>query len=228
MFKRGCPDDFIRYVEGELGLDASVLQKYPVRTEPISEFWISRTPVTNAHYFEFVQGTGHRYPAGWRGTTPPYPVADGDKPVTGVNFQDCVDFASWVGARLPTRAEHEKASRGEEGILYPWGDEFDKSKCNTGESDRDELTPVDAFAEGESPYGVLDLVGNAWEWVDGKRSELTMTVGASYRAAGEIYGVSFFDLSRPPESSERDLGFRIACADLGRLLLDTKEISGAE
>ena len=223
LFTRGCPEDFIRHVERKFGADTTVLRKYHVRREHIDEFWISVTPVTNAQYYEFVRATGHRYPAGWRGMMPPYPVADGDKPVTGVNFRDSVDFAAWLGARLPTRAEYEKASRGEDGRLFPWGNEFDPKRCNTQESEQDELTPVDAFPDGASPYGVLDLVGNAWEWVDERRGELTMAVGASYRATGEIFGATFFDVSRPPESSEKDLGFRIACRDIRQLQRTTPE-----
>jgi len=233
LFTRGCPEDFIRHVERTFGADTAVLRKFPVRKEPIDEFWISVTPVTNAQYYEFVRAAGHRFPAGWRGMVPPYPPADANKPVTGVNFRDSVDFAAWIGARLPTRAEHEKASRGEDGRLFPWGNEFDPKRCNTQEryntqeSKHDELTPeltpVDAFPDGASPYGVLDLVGNAWEWVDGQRGELTMTVGASYRATGEIFGATFFDVSRPPESSEKDLGFRIACGDVRLLQRTTTE-----
>ena len=226
MFLRGCPEEFIRRIESKFGAPADVLRKFPVRKEPADQFWISRTAITNAQYYAFVKATGHRYPVGWRGVSPPYPVANADKPVTGVTFADSADFAAWLGARLPTRAEYEKAARGENGLLYPWGDQFDPDRCNTAESERGELTLADAFPQGASPYGVLDLVGNVWEWADGTRGELTMTVGSSYEATGEVYGATFFDVSRPAESSEKDLGFRVASSDIRGLLLATVEGSG--
>ena len=217
LFLRGCPEEFVKYVESEYRVEADAFRTYPVRTEPLDDFWISRTPVTNELYYAFIKATGHRFPAGWRGTSPPYPRAEGDRPVTGVTWQDSMDFAQWFGARLPTRAETEKACRGTDGRLYPWGNQFDSARCNTSEAGIGALTPVERYPEGASPYGVLDLVGNAWEWVADEKDRLRMTVGASYERIGEIYGAGFLDLSRPPESSAKDLGFRIACNNLGDL-----------
>ncbi|MCX5673866.1 MAG: SUMF1/EgtB/PvdO family nonheme iron enzyme [Planctomycetota bacterium] len=221
LFVRGCPPKFIEHIKAEYGdINTDVLLTYPERKEPLDEFWISLAPVTNVQFYAFVKAMGYRYAAGWRGTMPPYPVSDADKPVTGITWQDSASFAEWLGVRLPTRAEYEKACRGERGLLYPWGNQFDPSKCNTAEShkgaepDCDKLLPVGSIPAGASPYGVLDLVGNVWQWAaDGER-QLKMTVGASYEATGEIFGVGFFDVSRPPESSDKDLGFRLASSDL--------------
>lgn len=222
-FLRGCPEDFIRNIERKYGLDVDVYRSFPQREESLDEFWMSLSEITNAHYHAFVRATGHRYPAGWRGTTPPYHPGDNDKPVTGVTWRDSLEFAEWLGARLPTRAEYEKACRGEDGRLFPWGNEFDASNCNTDESGIGRLTSTSAFPAGASPYGVLDLVGNVWEWAADGEESFKMTVGASYERIGEIYGVGFFNVSRAPESSENDLGFRIACSDIRKLMVKRLE-----
>jgi len=87
-------------------------------------------------------------------------------PVVGLDFWDCCGYAGWVGKRLPTEQEWEKAARGTDGRLYPWGDEWDASKVNLGPTpgDRHTLIPVDALPEGQSPYGCHHMLGNAAEW----------------------------------------------------------------
>jgi formylglycine-generating enzyme required for sulfatase activity len=221
LFLRGCPEGFIQEINRRFAnLNASVLRTYPVRKEPLDEFWMSVHPITNAQYHAFVRATGHRYPAGWRGTAPPYPKTDPHKPVTGVTWQDSLDFAEWIGARLPKRAEYEKACRGEDGRIYPWGEAFDVDKCNTAESKIGQTTAVDAYPAGASVYGIMDLVGNVWEWTADEKEGLRMTVGGSYEYTCEIYGAGFFDMSRPPDTSGKDLGFRLACSDVRALKVE--------
>jgi formylglycine-generating enzyme required for sulfatase activity len=216
-FKRGCPEEFIQYIENKYGVNVDVFRTFPAREETIEAYWMSVTPITNAQFYAFVRATGHRYPVGWRGTTPPYQWTDANKPVTGVTWQDSLDFANWLAARLPTRAEYEKACRGEDGRLYPWGNHFDPNKCNTIEAGPEHLTPVDAYPAGASVYGLLDLVGNAWEWATDENEGFRMTVGSSYGATGEIYGAGFFDVSRSLQDYEADLGFRAACSNILQL-----------
>ncbi len=131
----------------------------------VPAFEIAATPVTNAQYAAFVHETGHRHPLHWTGGEPP--VGAGEHPVTWVDADDAAAFCAWLGVRLPTEAEWEKAARGEDGRSYPWGDDppdgtravFGHAGMETGPS------PVGSAPAGASPYGLLDTAGNVWEWV---------------------------------------------------------------
>lgn len=135
-------------------------EKKPVLVEA---FYVDRYPVTNSEYKRFVDSTRHPFPAHWRGGT--YPEGKADHPVVQVRWSDAAAYARWAGKRLPTEAEWEKAARGTDGREYPWGNEFDKDKCNTNESGIWDTTPVGQYSPaGDSPYGVGDMAGNVWEW----------------------------------------------------------------
>lgn len=129
----------------------------------VGDFWIDKFPVTNAEYARFVDATGCNPPEHWESRTPPQEIAD--HPVVYVNWCDAVTYAEWAGKRLPTEEEWEKAARGMDGRVYPWGDDFDKDKCNSEESGIHGTTPVGRYSpEGDSPYGCVDMAGNVWEW----------------------------------------------------------------
>ncbi|MBS1854452.1 MAG: protein kinase [Acidobacteria bacterium] len=119
-------------------------------------FYIDKTEVTNAAYRQFCQATNHPLPEGFPADKPGYPVVN-------VSVTDARDFARWAGERLPTAYEWEKAARGTDGRMFPWGSEGDTSRANVGSN---QLQPADAFPAGASPYGGLQFVGNAWEFVD--------------------------------------------------------------
>ena len=134
----------------------------PAHTVYLSSFHISPFPITNQDYREFVQVTGYRTPIHWqRGT---FPTGTGNHPVTNVSWQDAMAYAEWVGARLPSEAEWEKAGRGTDERPYPWGDRFvEGERCNANNM-VGTTTPVDEFPDGRSPYGVWDMAGNVCEW----------------------------------------------------------------
>lgn len=134
-----------------------------LQTVELPEFRIGKYPVTNAAYQHFVEATGHRRPDHWLKDNG-YPSELASHPVVFVNWDSAVAYSEWLGARLPSEAEWEKAARGIEGRLYPWGNEFIAAHCNTSESGSDGTRPVDAHPGGASPYGVLDMAGNVWEW----------------------------------------------------------------
>ena len=135
----------------------------PVHRVYLDAYHIDRYPVTNAEYKKFVEATGHRKPSHWKGSD--YPPDQASHPVVNVSWKDAVAYAQWAGKRLPTEAEWEKAARGTDGRRYPWGDEWDKSKCNVWESGIGGTTPVGKYSPvGDSPYGGADMAGNVWEW----------------------------------------------------------------
>jgi serine/threonine protein kinase len=132
-------------------------------------YYIDKTEVSNAAYSQFCQATSRPLPEHFPGNQP-------NLPVVFVNIDDAREFARWAGKRLPNDLEWEKAARGTDGRTYPWGNVSEISRANTNNSGKflpdsaDLLRPVDSFPSGASPYGALQMVGNAWELVDKRRA----------------------------------------------------------
>jgi sulfatase modifying factor 1 len=143
----------------------------------LDAFWIDKYPVTNAQYGKFLvwmkktgdHGLCHPDEPPGKDHTPQYwddPEWNAaDKPVVGVDWYDAYAYAAWVRARLPTEAEWEKAARGTDGRLWPWGNKWDADKVNSWERGPRTTTAVGSYPAGASPYGALDMAGNVWEWV---------------------------------------------------------------
>ncbi len=142
-------------------------------------FWIDIFEVTNKEYLEFVLATDRRPAldetcesercwAGniWKGKS--FPEKAANQPVTQVSWEDAYDYCAWRGKRLPSEAEWEKAARGPNGGMYPWGDSSPKGRATYKRKWRGVLTMtnVGSYSRGMSPYGVHDMAGNVWEWVN--------------------------------------------------------------
>jgi formylglycine-generating enzyme required for sulfatase activity len=140
----------------------------------LEAFYIDQFETTNAMYQRFVEATGHRAPRHWRGNQ--YPVGKADHPVIYVDWFDADTFCQWAGKRLPTEQEWEKAARGTDGRIFPWGNTFSTVNANSPQYwlakgvDEDSLgmkgdtLPVGSLEGGKSPYGADDMSGNVYEW----------------------------------------------------------------
>jgi formylglycine-generating enzyme required for sulfatase activity len=133
----------------------------PQRRVYLDAFIIQVHEVTRADFNLFVTATGYHTP-GWQTSDV---GKDPDLPMVNTLWKDAQAYCRWLGMRLPTEAEWEKAARGEDGRHYPWGDQWDKGKANTNESRIGDVQPVGSYPEWGSPYGILDMSGNAAEWV---------------------------------------------------------------
>jgi formylglycine-generating enzyme required for sulfatase activity len=134
----------------------------------LSEYFIGKYPITNREYQAFVRDTAYNPPRGWDGDQ--FPAEKGGHPIVNVSWNDAIVYCKWLSKksrkqyRLPTESEWEKAARGEIGLVFPWGNEFD-IRANTREAKIGGTSAVGHFSpQGDSPYGCVDMVGNVWEW----------------------------------------------------------------
>lgn len=141
----------------------------PAHTIWVAEFHVGIFPITNAQYAAYASATGARKPKHWKGGFVP---ADKEShPVVDVSWKEALAFCQWLSknsgrsVRLPNEFEWEKAARGTDGRLFPWGNDHPTTEmCNFGANEIWDTTPVDRYPQGISTYGVLDMAGNVLEW----------------------------------------------------------------
>lgn len=146
-----------------MGSDDRLPDEAPQRTVSLSGFRIHRHEVTNVQYDRYVRATGAPPPAAWPGGA--VPPGESLHPVVGVRAEEAAAYCEWLAMRLPTEAEWERAARGGDGRAWPWGAAWDPDLANTADGGPGWTTPVGSYPSGASPTGVLDVAGNAAEWV---------------------------------------------------------------
>lgn len=141
----------------------------PVHMVKLDSFAMSRYLVTNYEYSLYLQDTGNAPPQYWDGGS--FPKNQGDHPVVSVSWTDAVAYCKWLSARtgklyrLPTEVEWEYAAKGPDQRIWPWGDDWALTKCNTREAKLGTTTAVGSYSPiGDSSFGISDLIGNVWEW----------------------------------------------------------------
>ena len=173
--------------------DADMLKEVFAHEQPqhrvyLDSFYIDKFEVTNRQFKKFVDATGYITDAEkqgwgylWEGSNE-WPRPKGaswraprgirssirgmdNHPVVQVSYNDALAYLEWAGKRLPTEAEWEKASRGTDGRIFPWGNGWDPTRLNSWEKGPHRTMPVGSYPRGVSPYGAYDMVGNVWEWV---------------------------------------------------------------
>jgi formylglycine-generating enzyme required for sulfatase activity len=147
-------------------------RRHHSKTIEMRPYYIDKFPVTNAEFKKFIDAThyhpkdDHNFLPAWKGGT--FPFGWDNKPVTWVSIEDARAYAAWAGKRLAHEWEWQYAAQGTDGRLYPWGNEWNAAAVPAAEKGRDLGPPadVDAYPQGASPFGVMDLVGNVWQWTE--------------------------------------------------------------
>jgi serine/threonine protein kinase len=154
----------------KMGRNDGDIRERPEFTVTVRDFWIAKTEVTNAEYEQFVRETGYPAPSYWIGDHPP--KGQEMMPVVYVDMKDIEEFIKWrsnrdgIKYRLPTEEEWEYAARnGSNNNLYPWGDKWENDRAAV---EVFRVMPVGSFPKGANKWGVLDLIGNVWEWTSSK------------------------------------------------------------
>ncbi|HEY7020162.1 MAG TPA: SUMF1/EgtB/PvdO family nonheme iron enzyme [Ktedonobacterales bacterium] len=169
----------------------------PMRTVDLPAFKIGRYPVTVVEYACAIRAGAMREPRDWATVSQrPY------HPITNVSWRDAINYSAWLTKvtgehwRPPTEDEWEKAARGTDGRIYPWGDQFDSRRANTEEGGPGEPTAVGMYPMGVSPYGALDMAGNVQEWCGLTPDSPLLrpnAMGEPGKSVGYLAGGSFSD-----------------------------------
>lgn len=222
-FLMGSTPQEVDVVKKEFG-GRALYKEYPFEAETpkrkvkLKAFYIDSHEVTNRQYSEFIKKTGHPSPQNWSGAN--YPANAPDNPVLFVSKDDAEAYAKWEHKRLPTEEEWEKAARGTDGRIFPWGNQFEPDKaatadsslefiqhglCQVGTANKVGGTPGDV-----SPYGAYGMAGNVREWtatLDPAHNDMAVVKGASWVDLHITARVAYREMV-PVESKSHIISFR--------------------
>jgi formylglycine-generating enzyme required for sulfatase activity len=177
---------------GEFTMGSSIggdSDEHPVRQIHVDAFFMDKHQTSVGHYAKFLEATSHERPPDWNIMNRPQHQK---RPVVNVDWEDANAYCRWAGKRLPTEAEWEKAARGTDGRIYPWGNElpthFHANMKKEVWNNHVVLTPAGMFEDGKSPYGIYDLAGNVWEWVSDWYDQNYYKTGTLRNPAGPPLG----------------------------------------
>lgn len=207
-----------------MGRDDGEPVAFPAHEVAVGNLQISKTEITNAQYLEFVKETGHVTPSNWTGGMPLKGTEN--RPVTFVDLDDAKAYAKWLSSveggtyRLPTEQEWEYVARnGAKANVYPWGDSYVDGNAVLGRGDGD---PVDVGSkpQGANEWGVVDLIGNAFEWTstgyyryDGNNARVKVDKASEQRLKEQIAvrgGSAFENQSIPEQKVSSTFRFWVA------------------
>lgn len=228
-----------------MGSQTGANDEKPPHTVFLRSFWLDILPVTNVDFAQFLNHRGLQNQQG----ESYYDHQDSDArihyknsiwqadsqfrthPVNEVSWAGARDYCLWLNKRLPTEAEWEKAARGTDARKYPWGDSAPHSRLALYGAPYNSSAPADSYPDGASPYGILDMAGNQWEWVssiyrpypykldDGRENQnagpIRSTRGGGHDSNAEEISSSYRGqyLSRNPKAGHHNIGFRCAKSD---------------
>lgn len=163
------PGEMILIPAGEftMGSNTRLPDEGPEHKVTLPAYYIDKYEVTNMQYKKFIDATGRKSPSHFKNRT--WPPGKVDHPVTFVSWDDADAYCKWAGRRLPTDEEWEKAARGDDARIFPWGNSFDLERANTPQrwaalKAFGDTSPVGSFPSGVSAHGLYDMSGNVWEW----------------------------------------------------------------
>jgi formylglycine-generating enzyme required for sulfatase activity len=208
-----------------MGTDSGEPNEAPAHEVDLPAFMMDKFEVSNADFAVFAEDTGYETYAEKQGSTAwrmAYGEGKDSHPVVYVTFEDAMAYCTWAGRRLPTEVEWEKAARGPEGFVFPWGNEWDAAQANVKESGLRGTATVGSYPP--NGYGLCDTAGNVWEWVD---SPYEAYPGSDYQDSKYspdlrgIRGGGWFDdegqvraanrnAGDPTVTTHDDIGFRCA------------------
>lgn len=195
-FIMGRDENEVREIIDKGAHESWFSEEFPKREKYVSSILIDKSLVTNEEYKEF--NPEHTFPKGSE-----------KKPATNVSWHDAKKYAEWLDKNIPNEEEWEKAARGTDGRLFPWGNKWDPTKCNTRLSGIAGKTDIDRYPNGVSPNGCYDMAGNVWEWTDTwkEKNKTVIVRGGSWSKFGILPWCSYrFDYEA--NEGQQNVGFR--------------------